>query len=38
LLDIDGAGWGDILDGVVLDFLRVQSIAFIPKVIVAEFF
>jgi hypothetical protein len=38
LLDIDDAGWGDMLDGVVLGFLRVESSAFISKVIDVRFF
>jgi hypothetical protein len=38
LLDIDDAGWGDMLDGVVLGFLRVESSTFISKVIDVKFF
>jgi hypothetical protein len=38
LLDIDDAGWGDMLDGVVLGFLRVESSAFVSKVIDVKFF
>jgi hypothetical protein len=38
LLDIDDAGWGDMVDGVVLGFLRVESSAFVSKVIDVKFF
>ena len=38
MIDIDDAGWGDMVDGVVLGFLRVESSAFISKVIDVKFF
>jgi len=38
LLEVDDAGWGDLLDGVVLGFLRVEDSAFLVKVIDVKFF
>jgi hypothetical protein len=38
LLEIDDAGWGDMLDGVVLGYLRLESGAFLSKVIDVRFF
>ena len=38
MIDIDDAGWGDMVDGVVLGFLRVETSAFLSKVIDVRFF
>jgi len=38
LLEVDDAGWGDLLDGVVLGFLRVEDGVFLAKVIDVKFF
>jgi hypothetical protein len=38
LLEVDDAGWGDLLDGVVLGFLRAEDGVFITKVIDVKFF
>jgi len=38
LLEVDDAGWGDLLDGVVLGFLRVEDGVFLTKVIDVKFF
>ena len=38
MLEIDDAGWGDILDGVVLGYLRIESGVFLSRVIDIKFF
>jgi hypothetical protein len=38
LLEIDDAGWGDLLDGVVLGFLRVEDGVFLTKIMDVKFF
>jgi hypothetical protein len=38
LLEIDDAGWGDMLDGVVLGYLRTESGEFFSKIIDVKFF
>jgi hypothetical protein len=38
LLEIDDAGWGDILDGVVLGYLRVESGVFLSRIIDVKYF
>jgi hypothetical protein len=38
LLEIDDAGWGDILDGVVLGYLKIESGTFLSRVIDVKYF
>jgi hypothetical protein len=38
LLEIDDAGWGDMLDGVVLGYLRIESGEFLSRVIDVKYF
>nr|MDO8133125.1 hypothetical protein [Candidatus Njordarchaeum guaymaensis] len=38
MIEVDDAGWGDLLDGVVLGFLRVEDGVFLTKVINVKFF
>ena len=38
MLEIDDAGWGDMLDGVVLGCLRVETGVFLSRVIDVKFF
>lgn len=38
MIEVDDAGWGDLLDGVVLGFLRTEDGFFLTKIIDVKFF